>query len=229
MSTRARIHAGALNALLWLALLAGGQVTGIAQVVGPASPAAPDQALPAPAPIAPCSRPPIQCGAPYFNATFAMINLEPDASSVCRFDPRLIEDLRLEFGDRVDWTFCNACDTDMTVQLDTAGSGPFSLSTFERFFPFPTADNLVSVDVPCHGWGSVAGIGARQEGDWKYSLRARPAGTVEFPDEIDPRLEIDDRGGLRAAMPMVALGVALLAGLTLGFLLSRLFVRQRIR
>jgi hypothetical protein len=118
------------------------------------------------------------------------MNLVPDSSSTCRFDPRTVEDLELNVGENVQWSFCNACNADMTVQLDVAGPGPFG--NFQLFLPLPSADNLVSTTVPCHDYGQFFGIDAQASGSWKYSMRVGPTGTTAFPDVIDPRLEIDD-------------------------------------
>ena len=149
--------------------------------------------VPGGAPPPPCARPQIQCPAPFANDTFVHINLEPDANSVCRFNPRIIEDLQTSLGGNVQWSFCSECQVNMQVQLDVpGGSGPFD--RFTAFIPMPSADNLVSVPVPCNDFGRASGFSATGSGEWKYFLRARPAGeTSSFPDEIDPRLEIDDR------------------------------------
>jgi hypothetical protein len=113
----------------------------------------------------------------------------------------------------------------MQVQLDVpGGNGPFD--RFKLFTPFPTADNLVTVDVPCNGYGQASGFGATASGEWKYFLRARPAGTLEFPDIIDPRLEIDNRtfGPTPEPTRWVVPG---LIGAVLGVLIGIFLARRR--
>jgi hypothetical protein len=165
-------------------------------------------------PAAPCTRPPIQCPAPFSTSTFVHINLEADSSAICRFNPRVIDDLKLYVGDSVQWSFCNACEADMTVQFDTTGPGPFN--KFLAFLPMPSADNLVSLTAPCHAYGDASGISAQSSGDWKYSLRAKPVGAPTFPDVIDPRLEIDDRGFTRWLQPLLLVGLGLVGGFLVG-------------
>jgi hypothetical protein len=176
----------------------------------------------APPTVPPCTRPPIQCPAPTSTSFFVQINLEPDSDAVCRFNPRNIDALKIKVGEDVSWSFCNACNTDMDVQMDTTGTGPFD--KFRIFRPMPSADNLVPIPIRCRDWASAYGMQAQQSGDWKYSLRAKPAGTLTFPDIIDPRLEIDistfvppgpvNRWGERALL--------IVAGLMAGFFAARL-------
>lgn len=164
----------------------------------------------------PCPRPAVQCPMPSSQRTWVHNNLKPN-SNACTLEMRTVDDLDLKIGDGVDWSFCNACDVDMTVQLDTSGSGPFGLNTFQFFLPSPAADNLVSQTVPCHGYATISGYAAKTQGDWKYSIRSKPTGTIEFPDVIDPRLEIDDTSFM---LLLQRLGL-LLAGLIGGALLAR--------
>jgi hypothetical protein len=160
-----------------------------------------------------CPRLPITCAPPASTPSFVQINLEPDSGGGCKFDPRQVEDLKLRIGDNVYWSFCNKCDSDMTVQLDsTGGSGPFD--HFRTFVPLPLNDNMVSVPVPCNDYGSALGGNATREGAWKYSMRVGTAGSGSFPDVIDPRLEIDDR---RLARGLSWLLLILLGG-SLGWL-----------
>lgn len=164
--------------------------------------------------VDPCTAKTITCPPPWSTNSFVLINLEPDSDSVCRFNPRVIEDLKIDTGGAVQWNFCNACSMKMDVELSTGPGGPFD--RFRSFFPFPTADNLVTVPVGCKETASASGYGAVSEGDWKYNLRARPSGTLTFPDAIDPRLEIDDRtfavllnrAGFVLAGALAALGIA---------------------
>lgn len=179
-------------------------------------------AQPAPPPIAtPCTRPKIQCPPPFSMSSFVQINLEPGSDSICRFNPRVIDDLKIDVGNDVAWSFCNACNTDMDVQMDTTGNGPFD--KFRVFRPMPSADNLVPIPIRCQDMASAYGAQAQQSGDWKYSLRAKPAGTLTFPDIIDPRLEIDDTTfmfwGGRGFWGERALLIA--AGLLAGFVAAR--------
>lgn len=192
-------------------------VTGVMLVLGAARPATGQP----PSASASCSRPPVTCPSPSSSSHWVSINLVPDGSGGCRFDPRTIDDLILQMGDDVDWDFCNACDADMTVQMDTTGSGPFE--SFDLFFPPPQADNLVTITVPCQGYGNASGRKATSSGDWKYSLRARPTSNpTNFPDVIDPKLEIDDDHGLNA---WLIRGGLLLAGGLIGAFLAR---RRRV-
>jgi len=174
-------------------------------------------------PAAPCSRAPIQCPSPVSFRTFISNNLEPDSSGVCRFEERVISKLELSLGENVTWQFCNACDVDMEVQLDTSSPGPFS--RFDLFIPFPGADNQVNRIIPCHDWQSVSGIGAKEgEPDWwKYTMRARPASNpTVFPDVIDPELVIDDSPGLHRHLRNYGVPIGLLLlGLLIGWLVSR--------
>jgi hypothetical protein len=145
-------------------------------------------------PPPPCGTDPIQCPTPTSGSTFVLINLEPDSGSVCRFDPRNIQDLNIPLGGNVDWSFCSTCQVDMQVQL-TVPPGPGLFDKFSAFVPIPESAHLAPIAVPCNGYGSASGFTATSSGDWKYTLKMRPAGTTGgFPDEIDPRLEIDDRG-----------------------------------
>jgi len=150
------------------------------------------------------------------NRTWVLNNLKPDGNA-CIFEQRTVDVLSLQMGDSVIWSFCNACETDMTVQLDTTGSGPFGLGTFNSFRPFPQADNLVSQTVPCHDFADIVAYGAKKQGEWKYSMRSKPVGPGNFPDVIDPRLEIDDT---RFKLLLERLGF-LLAGLVGGALIAR--------
>lgn len=164
----------------------------------------------------PCPRPPVQCPGPMSLRTWVHNNLKPNGNS-CIFEMRSVDRIKLWTGENVDWSFCNACDVDMTVQLDTPSPGPFGPTTFQFFLPLPMADNFVTQTVPCHGYASISGYGANEEGDWKYSMRSTPAGTVEFPDVIDPRLEIDDTPFM---LLLQGLGL-LVAGLIGGALIAR--------
>lgn len=178
-------------------------------------------------PVAPCIRPQNQCPSPSSGGTFVHINLQPDAAdSVCRFDQRVVDDLRTTVGDNVHWSFCSTCPLNMQVQLDVpGGSGPFD--RFTLFNPFPTADNLVTVDVPCNGFGMASGFNATGSGEWKYFLRARPAGTQPFLDEIDPRLEIDDRTLAPTRRPVLTWAVAGLIGIALGVMVGMFLARRK--
>jgi hypothetical protein len=174
--------------------------------------------------IAPCLRSQIQCPSPTSGGNFVHINLRPDTDSVCRFDPRSIDDLRTSHGQNVHWSFCSTCPVNMDVQLDVPnGDGPFD--RFLTFVPMPSADNLVLVEVPCNGYGHASGFSATGGGEWKYFMRARPTGTLQFVDEIDPRLEIDDREFAPRPDRTRWMGAALAA--VVGFLLGAYLVSRR--
>jgi len=208
MSKKRDLGTGVVLGLLWSCAY-GGSVVG-------------QEPAPGGAPVQPCSNPAIKCPSPIATDTYVHINLQPDGNSVCRFDPRTIEDLNTSLGGNVAWSFCSTCQTAMKVQLDVpSGSGPFD--RFTVFVPLPTADNLVTVDVPCNGYGHASGFNATGSGDWKYFLRARPAGSTSFPDEIDPRLEIDDRGFAppRPMSPWLERVLLVLAGLLAGAYIVR--------
>jgi hypothetical protein len=159
----------------------------------------------------PCTGKKITCPTPWATNSFVLINLEQDSDSICRFNPRVIEDLKIDLGGNVQWSFCNACSMNMDVEISTGPGGPFD--HFRSFFPFPTADNLVTVPVDCKDTAGASGFSALRDGEWKYNLRARPSGTLTFPDAIDPRLEIDDRT-LTAWLPCAGLA---LVGAGLGY------------
>ena len=169
----------------------------------------------------PCAGPVKQCPAPISFPTFVRINLEPDSSSVCRFNPQVVDDLSLEVGDNVQWNFCNACPTDMVVELSTTQPGPFTTSVFQVWRPMPTADNLLTVEVPCQSEEDAYGVNALVSGDWKYTLRGKPEGSQMPSDTIDPRLEIDDRGFAPAIVAVLSAAVAAAVGVAIGFLLAR--------
>lgn len=180
----------------------------------------------APASVAPCVHSGIQCPSPTSGGNFVHINLRPDTDSVCRFDPRTIDDLRTSVGDNVQWSFCSTCPVNMDVQLDVpTGGGPFD--KFRTFIPMPTADNLVLVEVPCNGYAHATGFSATGSGDWKYFLRMRPSGTLPFLDEIDPRLEIDDRTFAPTKSDRTLWTGAVVAAV-LGFLLGAYLMRRRL-
>jgi hypothetical protein len=172
---------------------------------------------------APCARPPLACPRPTSTQTWVFNSLTADRDGVCRFDEKIISPLMVELGDDVAWDFCNACAVDIEVQIDTPPPGPFK--RFDFFLPMPNADNEVRTTIPCHGWGTISGHGAR-EGDpdsWKYFMRARAASSPgDFPDIIDPDLVIDDSPGLHRHLRDwgVSIGLLLL-GLLIGWLLSR--------
>lgn len=175
-------------------------------------------AKPVPAPV-PCSRPPIRCSNPASFPTAIYNNLKRGEGNVCRFDERDIDSIELRPGDSVNWDFCNECNVDMEVQLDTSGAGPFD--RFQLFIPMPPANNQVSTIVPCHGYGGLSGhraVGGRIRDTWKYSMRVRPASAPgAFPDEIDPELVIDDSHGIHRffgdyGKPIVLMVVGLLVG-----------------
>ena len=187
-----------------------GTLTGPAAAAQPLTARGPD----------PCTAKKITCPTPWSTNSFILINLEPDSDSICRFNPRVIEDLKIDLGGDVQWSFCNACSTNMEVELSTGPGGPFD--HFRTFFPFPTADNLVTVPVDCKDTAGASGFGALREGEWKYNLRARPSGTLTFPDAIDPRLEIDDRT-FAALLPCA--GLVLLSA-SLGYGAARFFASR---
>lgn len=177
-----------------------------------------------PASVAPCLRSQIQCPSPTSGGNFVHINLRPDTDSVCRFDPRTVDDLRTAHGQNVHWSFCSTCPLNMEVQLDVpGGDGPFN--RFRTFIPMPAADNRALLEVPCNGYGQASGFSATGSGQWKYFLRARPAGTLPFVDEIDPRLEIDDRDF--APRPDRTLWTRVALAAVVGFLVGAYLVRRR--
>jgi len=181
--------------------------------------AQPDAAQTPAAPPTVCTQEVIECPDAYHFPSAVGINLTP-VGGVCRFEePRDIQRLELSTGQNVSWTFCNECGQDMVVQLDTSSPGPFK--SFQFFRPRPAADNLVSIDVGCHSYGSAVGSIAQHAGTWKYSLRAKPAGSTTFPDEIDPELVIDDffvPPTLQTPMWLVA---GAIVGAILGYWLAR--------
>lgn len=170
-----------------------------------------------------CPRPPIECPDPISTSTFVRINLQMEGET-CRFNPRTIDELRLTVGgfdDDVVWDFCNACPMDIAVRIDDpGGDGPFD--RFQVFTPTPDASNQVTVNVPCHDYRNAVGTNAVSGGGWKYFLRAQPAGSATFPDEIDPRLEIDDPG---ARKWIERIGLVLLGALVAYLMLRRRAVR----
>jgi hypothetical protein len=198
----------AVQRALGVAVVVGGIVAGPVVV----------RAQPAP----PCVREANQCPSPMSTQYWIHNNLKPDSNGTCRFEERNITPLDLELDDSVSWTFCNACAVDMEVQLDTSSPGPFN--RFQFFRPMPTADNMVSIVVPCHFDDDIYGMSAR-EGDpdfWKYTLRARQATTLPWLDEIDPDLAIDDSPGLHRHIKDYGVPSGLLVlGLLIGWLVSR--------
>ncbi len=174
---------------------------------------------PGPAPPPVCSRPTHACPSPSSMSNWVQINLKPVGSD-CKLDPRSIDDLELLVGQDVRWDFCSECPVDMVVQLDTVdATGPFG--TFQSFNPMPQADNLVSAPVPCNWFGAFSGNNAQSDGNWKYSIRAKPASATTFPDVIDPRLEIDDYSRQNWLLHLLALMLGLGAGFWFGRRVNR--------
>jgi hypothetical protein len=176
-------------------------------------------AQPADAPAA-CVRPAQACGDPTSFPGLVFINLVPNGQGGCVFEPRFIPDLDTDLGGDVRWEFCSECNADMLVQIDTLGAGDGPFDNFDQFTPPPSADNLVTVSVPCQGDGYAWGRDAQDGGLWKYSLSAKPVGAPTFPDVIDPKLEIDE---YRVYLEWAArLGLMVLGGMAGAFIARRL-------